>query len=133
MKLYADASALVKLVIVEAGSSDAAALWAEADDVTSAAVIAVEARAAVARRLRGRAADEARRELSHRLNGMVLLDVDETLLERAAAVTDRFRLRALDAVHLAAATLVRDESLLFASWDGELKHAAEEAGLTVAL
>jgi predicted nucleic acid-binding protein len=101
--------------------------------VVSAAVISVVGRAAIARRLHGSAAAEARRELSRRLSAMVALGIDERLLEDAKSVADRYRLRALDALHLAAAQEIRDETLLFATWDGELERAARRAGLTTAL
>jgi predicted nucleic acid-binding protein len=108
-------------------------LWSEADEVVSAGIVAIEARAAVARRLRGVAATGARRQLSVRLSGMALLHLDRVLTAKAASVADRYRLRALDAVHLAAALEVRDSSLVFATWDAEVREAAARAGLVTAL
>jgi hypothetical protein len=132
VKLYVDASALVKLLIREAETPTAASLWLEADRVVSAATIIVEARAAVARRLTGRAAARATRELGSRLDAMEVAAIDDALLQLAASTAGRFRLRALDAVHLAAALEIEDESLVLATWDRELARAASSAGLAVA-
>jgi predicted nucleic acid-binding protein len=64
---------------------------------------------------------------------MTMLHLDGPVLARAASVAERHRLRVLDAVHLAAALEAHDSTLLFATWDGELRQAASRAGLTTAL
>ena len=132
MKLYVDASALVKLLIRETGSGEARALWDGADRVVSARAILVESHAAIARRLDRRLAAGARRELARRLSAMNLFEVDRRLLDGAAEIAGRYRLRALDSVHLAAALEARDDTLVFATWDAELAQAALSAGLRVA-
>ncbi len=106
-------------------------LWTRADAVVSAAVVRVEARAAIARRLRAREAALARSELSDRLDEIEIVGVDGTLVAAAETVADRYRLRALDALHLAAAHRVSDPTLVVATWDRELRAAAESAGLGV--
>jgi predicted nucleic acid-binding protein len=133
LKLYVDGSALVKVLIAEAGSADVVQLWSEADEVLSVEIVALEARSAVARRLRGALAADARRQLSSRLNGMTILQLDGSLLASAASIAEKHRLPVLDAVHLAAALEAHDATLLFATWDGELRQAASRSGLTTAL
>jgi uncharacterized protein len=57
--------------------------------------------------------------------------VDEVLVREAGDVAETFALRALDAVHLAAALVLADEGLVFATWDDRLRAAALNAGLAV--
>jgi predicted nucleic acid-binding protein len=132
VKLYVDGSALVKLLIAEPESADALALWDSADRVVSAATLVVEGHAAIARRLSGRRVARAAEHLERRLDQMELSALDDLLLEDACTVARRFRLPALDALHLAAAARLADESLVFATWDRELSRAARGAGLIVA-
>lgn len=74
----------------------------------------------------------ARDDLSARWAEIETIAVDESLLSAAGDVAERYRLRALDALHLAAVNLIADEDTTFASWDEELRRAAIEAGLAVA-
>jgi predicted nucleic acid-binding protein len=56
-----------------------------------------------------------------------VLDVTESLIRQAARAVESHRLRAFDALHLAAATLFRGqigEPLVFATWDGNLRKVA---------
>jgi uncharacterized protein len=132
LRLYLDASAFAKLFIAEPGADDVLALWAEADELVTASVTFVEVRSAIARRLRGRARDRARTELTYRWAELVSIDVDDRLLQFAAAATDAHGLRALDAIHLAAARLSADGAFLFGTFDGELRRAARAAGFAIA-
>jgi predicted nucleic acid-binding protein len=92
----------------------------------------VEARAAVARRMSGRIAADARRELEDRWDSLDGIAVDRTLIELGGWMADTHRLRALDALHLAAACRVAGSGLVFASWDQELRRAASDEGLALA-
>jgi predicted nucleic acid-binding protein len=58
-----------------------------------------------------------------------IVEVDQALVERAAALTSRRDLRSLDSLHLAAGLLVADDDLLFATWDRRLHAAAAAEGL----
>jgi predicted nucleic acid-binding protein len=58
--------------------------------------------------------------------------VDDELVGRAARAADTHRLRALDALHLAAAERIREPGLVFATWDAELEGAARRAGFATA-
>ena len=131
MRLYLDASAAVKLVVREEGSDEAREMWQQADRVLSARTLPLEMRSAVARRLGGRKLIRARRQLESILAGAELVEIDDTLLERAEEGARAHRLRALDAIHFAAATEVADPRLVVATWDRELSRAASAAGLTV--
>lgn len=55
-----------------------------------------------------------------------IVEVDQPLVEHAAALALEHDLRSLDSIHLAAALLLRSEDLRFATWDRRL-HAAARA------
>lgn len=109
---------------------EASEIWAQAHDATCASIGYVELRAMIARRLSGRTASRARLRLDELWESIDTVPVDEWLVAGAARVADGYRLRALDAIHLAAATLVQDEDLVLATWDEELRRAAQGAGFS---
>jgi predicted nucleic acid-binding protein len=122
---YLDTSALVKLVLVERGSSGLGD-FARTRSVVSSDLARVELPRAI-RRLgfEGRAAELADRLLSR----IVLLKLDRATLSSAATV-DPAALRSLDAIHLASAMSV-PELESFVTYDRRLADAAEQAGLRV--
>lgn len=132
MKLYLDTSALVKLYVTEEGSDRVRNALEEADLVATASIAYVEARSAFVRRRNegGLSAAEygkAVRSLDADWPHYLVLDVTESLIRQAARAVESHRLRAFDALHLAAATLFRGqigEPLVFATWDGNLRKVA---------
>jgi uncharacterized protein len=58
-----------------------------------------------------------------------IVEVDQSLVERAAALAVERDLRSLDALHLAAALVLPSEELIVATWDSRLHAAAEAEGL----
>lgn len=58
-----------------------------------------------------------------------IIEVDQSLVERAAALAVDRRLRSLDSIHLAAALVLPGENLVFATWDRRLHAAASSEGL----
>lgn len=95
----------------------------------------VEARAAVAaarraRRLTASGHERAKVRLDALWGELASVKVSRRVVELAAGLAERHALRANNAVHLAAALIVR--APLIATWDRELRRAAEEAGLAVA-
>jgi predicted nucleic acid-binding protein len=61
-----------------------------------------------------------------------IVDLDSPVAFLAGELTETFALRGFDAVHLATAIEVQDESLLVATWDADLRMAALDASLRVA-
>jgi len=102
--VYFGSSALVNLLVEEAGSELAAELWDGCDAAVSSRLACPEVRAALA--AAGRNHD----------------------LDPAAA---RHALRGPGAVHLASALAVSQPGLILAAWDRRLRHGAEAAGLAV--
>lgn len=134
--VYFDASALVKLVIDEAGSDLTASLWDGCDAAVSSRLAYPEVCAALA-------AANRHRDLSDRDHDQALDDFGTFWaavrpVELTARVeTDAGRLareqslRGADAVHLASALAVPDPQLVVAVWDQQLSRAAAAMGLAV--
>ena len=135
MITYVDTSTLLKLLIEENGSEQAEVIWNAADVLASAALVVVEARAALAAAARGgritRAGHrEAKAALGDLVEGLTMVQVTERLLAEAATLAEQEALRGYDAVHLAAALLV--EARVLTSADSELCDAATRRGIHVA-
>ena len=60
-----------------------------------------------------------------------VIDVDQSLAERAAHLSVEHSLRSLDALHLAAALLLPADGLVLSTWDRRLHRAALAAGVEV--
>lgn len=58
-----------------------------------------------------------------------IVEIDQSLVERAAELALEHDLRSLDSLHLAAALVLPGENLLFATWDRRLHGAASTEGL----
>ena len=99
----------------------------------------VESRAAFARINREKrlsAGDYRRtvRELEADWERYLLLEVTAGIIRTAAELAETRGLRAYDAIHLAAAKLLRERlqgPLLFACWDSDLAFAAKREGLAL--
>lgn len=127
--LYADASALVKLIVEEPESRALRSVVAGADLVASDLVLAE-----VPRAIRRAAAADPRlpaEALTARaaavLDAVALHPVDQTVL-RAAGALDAAELRTLDAVHVVAAALMAPLDG-FVTYDRRQAAAASLAGL----
>lgn len=58
-----------------------------------------------------------------------VVEVDQSLVEHAAALALEHDLRSLDSLHLAAALVLPSDGLLFATWHRRLHAAARAEGL----
>ena len=137
MNLYLDTSALVKLYVEEEGSGTVREAVAGAEAIATTVIAYVEARAAFARRRRERrlSPGDYRRilqELDADWEHYLRVEVTADLIRRAAELAETHALRAYDALHLAAATLLRErlqQLVQFACWDSTLSAAARREGL----
>jgi uncharacterized protein len=127
--LYADSSALVKLVRTEAESAALRAYVAEADLVTSELAVTEMSRA-----MRRAAAGEPKRTLDlllkrvgELLDAVALRPLDRALLLGAGALAEP-ALRALDAIHVASA-LYLSPIEAFVTYDERQAAVARLAGL----
>jgi predicted nucleic acid-binding protein len=143
MILYLDSSALLKLYVAEA-DSNVVHQWARSADILASCRIAlVEAMSGLARRQRDGTlnaveVEQVRLAFLADWDGYVALDMNEVA---AAALVQRHALRALDAIHLAAALRLAsapelastsaDGTVRFASFDQRQRAAAAAEGLAV--
>jgi uncharacterized protein len=129
VRLYLDASALVKLVQVEAESAALRRYLRRyrADERVTSALSRVEVVRAV---LVGGAPAiaKARRQLGR----LFLIPLDRSLLDDAATLGSGQVLRTLDAVHLAAAQRLGADLRSVVTYDRRMTEAATAVGLAVA-
>ena len=122
--LYADASALVKLVVEEAESELLRRLLADSAPVCSSVVAAVEVSIAAGRRVGERGVELT--EIA--LQAISWLELEYAVVDDARR---RVGLRALDAIHLASALSLGSDLEGLVTYDRRLAEAAREAGLDV--
>ena len=135
MITYFDTSTLLKLLIEEAGSDRAALLWDTAEVAVSAAIVFVEARAALAAATRGGRLtpsqhERAKTDLHTVVDCLAIVEISVDLIRRAADLAELEALRGYDAVHLAAALTV--QASVLTSADTDLCAAAQHQGIHVA-
>jgi predicted nucleic acid-binding protein len=134
---YFDTSAVMPLLVVEAGSALAATLWDGADRVVSARLLYPEGRAALAQahrfgRLTARQLRAAVSEFDSRYEQFDLVELDDRLARHAGQLAETHGLRDYDAVHLAAAHRVSDPDLVLVAGDQALLTAATANGMSIA-
>lgn len=125
MRIYADSSALVKLVVTEPESAQLARSIPNGAEVVTSALSVVEVVRAVKL---AKLETETEPDADAILAGCTLVDVDLVILRHAAALATRL-LRSLDAIHLATALRVAPDMVL--SYDRRLARATKIAGLPV--
>ncbi|CAB4592312.1 MAG: PIN domain-containing protein [Actinobacteria bacterium] len=135
MITYVDTSTLIKLLIDEAGTAEAAAIWDEPDVLATVRVAHVEARAALAaaqrqRRISPAVFRSATTGLEVLWSQLSVVEIDDDLMRLAGDLATTHGLRGYDAVHLAAAHLVGAD--VFSSADRRLCEAASSSGFHVA-
>lgn len=126
--VYADTSALVKLVIAEPESGALVATLGHLQ-LLSSRVAAVELSCV----LRRREVPGASAQVETLLDRITLLRLDDEILRSAQSTATNPRLRALDALHLASARRARDASgpLPMLCYDSDLAAAARNEGFEV--
>ncbi|MPZ98385.1 MAG: PIN domain-containing protein [Dehalococcoidia bacterium] len=125
MAIYADSSAIVKLVIAESESQALEAYVAARSPLFSCQLLRVELVRAV-RRQDERAVERARRLLDQ----VTLLELADDVLQHASLV-DPVTVRSVDAIHLAAALMLGDDLEAVVTYDGRMAEAAQGLGLRV--
>jgi predicted nucleic acid-binding protein len=127
--LYADASAILKLYLDEAGSDLARATLRDDPVWISACVTVVEVRRNLARLLSGDELARARAEFSRDWSEVASLAIDDSTAERAAVLAEMTGARALDALHLEAAERAHaGQGVPIVTFDIRLADAARSLG-----
>jgi len=125
LKLYLDSSALVKRYVAELGSNEVTKAMDEAEAWSSCQVAFVETFRAVGLR----AGPPGTRRVEREWPNVDVVALDRELIRHAATLAVATGLRALDAMHLAAALSLPLASTVFATWDRRLHRAARGHGL----
>lgn len=135
--VYFDSSALVKLVLDEAGSDVAAALWDACDVALSSRLAHPEVCAALA--AAGRNHDLTESEVAAAMSDWELfwtsmrpVELSADVERAAGSLAATHQLRGADAVHLASALALGPAHVTVAVWDRRLHAGAVASGLAVA-
>jgi uncharacterized protein len=123
-RIYADASALVKLVVEEPGSAAMHRWFVESEIALTSRVGIIETIRASSRR----AHDPAHLEAVLRDLGVIELDAP---IAAVAASLQPARVRTLDAIHIASALAVAPDLDAFVTCDDRMAEAARAVGLPV--
>ncbi len=134
MIAYFDASAFVKLLVREPGTTEALEIWRTSQGRVSSRLLYPEARAGLARarRMRRLGADGARaaRERADAfLDEADFVELTEPLALRAGDLAEEHGLRGYDAVHLASFEEIADDDSVLVAADGALLEAVRRHGL----
>jgi uncharacterized protein len=135
--VYFDSSALVKLLVEEAGSELAAELWDGCDAAVSSRLAYPEIRAALAAATRNHDLDEedldaAEAAWEEYWAATRPVELTAAVERHAGKLAKLHALRGADAVHLASALAIGDPGLIVAVWDRRLHVGAAAAGLRLA-
>ncbi|MBA3421200.1 MAG: type II toxin-antitoxin system VapC family toxin [Thermoleophilaceae bacterium] len=128
--LYLDASAVVKLVLLERESVALRTAVSAARLATSELVLAEVPRALARVRANATARARFRHESQRVLEGLDLVPLGRPLLSSSARLGPP-RLRTLDAIHVASALAFASDLEAFVSYDRRQLEAAGDAGLRV--
>lgn len=121
---YADASALVKLVVPEAESLAVRRWYIEADRVLTSRVGIIEVHRTIVRRSHDPA------HLRAILDSVEVFEVDDDVAMRAMQVSPQV-LRTLDAIHIGTALAIGPSLDAFVTYDVRQAESARAAGLPV--
>jgi predicted nucleic acid-binding protein len=125
--VFLDSSAIVKLIVSERETDALTEALERWPDRVSSDLARVEVHRALRRTGRPKSAHERADAV---LASLVLIRLDEPVLKRAAAFTDR-QMRSLDAIQLAAALSIGDDPDALITYDARLARLAQQEGLTV--
>lgn len=131
MSLYVDSSALLKRYVEELDSGTAEAMLRADPSLLTARHTIVEVRRNLARLLADRDLADARTAFSHDLRSISIIEIDEVTCESAATIAEAIGVRALDALHLAAAQRIAAPGVAFLTFDFRQAQAARTLGLAV--
>jgi predicted nucleic acid-binding protein len=138
MALYAETSAVLAWLFGEAAEHQVSAVLAETETVATSDLTLVECDRAIWRAVAtGRASRETAAEFRHRLARLIgpwtILRLSQEIVARAREPFPSDPLRALDALHVASALVVRASlpDLALLSLDERVRRVARSLGLSV--
>jgi predicted nucleic acid-binding protein len=129
--LYLDSSALVKRYVLEADSDQLGRILDADVEWSSANHTLTEVWMTLGRRLGDEVRSAALTQLSLDWRRTTVVSLDDVLCRRAGVIGMDLRLRALDALHLAAAERAGGPELTFLTFDTRLAAGARTMGFSV--
>jgi hypothetical protein len=125
----------VPLLVEEPSSAACRRVWDDADTVVSCRLLYVETAAALAQarrmqRMTVRAHTASLTRLDDLFEQIDVIEIDDALIRRAAALAHSFGLRGYDAVHGASAEQLADPELVAAAGDRRLLDAWHQLGVS---
>ena len=137
MIAYFDASAIVKVLIAEEDSEQAARIWDTVERLYTSTLSYTECRAALAAakragRLTENSLGTARFDLERAFMEVDYVDVTRQLVRAAGDLADTRALPGYDAVHLASALVLGSPDVTLVTWDRDLAAAGRELGFDLA-
>jgi uncharacterized protein len=135
--VYFDSSALIKLIVAEAGSELAADLWDSCDAALTSRLAYPEVRAALAAAGRNHDLspddlDTAEQAWEQYWAAVRPVELTAAVERHAGQLARSHTLPGTDAVHLASALALADPVLIVAAWDKRLHAGAASAQLRLA-
>jgi predicted nucleic acid-binding protein len=130
--LYVDASAFVKIYLLEEASDTARRSLAADDSWTAARHTFVEVRRALHRALDHAELAEEQEAFDRDWRATAIVELDDAVCRDAAALAETTGVKTLDALHLAAAQRAGGSELTFVTFDDRQAAAARSLGWTVA-
>jgi predicted nucleic acid-binding protein len=132
VKVYVDASAMLKVYVEEPGSAEARRLLADPTAWTTGRHTRVEVRRNLARLLDGATYHAYRSWFDDHWIDTTVIELSDVVCERAGELAERTGARTLDALHLGAASAAgADDGLPLVTFDRRLAGAARSLGWTV--
>jgi uncharacterized protein len=131
VSLYVDSSALLKRYVDESDSDVADSVLRSDPSLLTARHTIIEVRRNLARLVAGRELATARSAFATDVEGLSIVELDETTCEGAARLAEVTGVRTLDALHLAAVQRIGGPSVPFLTFDVRQAQAARSLGLTV--
>lgn len=137
MRIYFETSAFVKILLGEPEADLARIAWDHADRIATSLITYTEARATLAAAVRNGtlSTDEVapvRSTFERMWRRCDVVGVTNAIASVACDLAETWRLRSLDAIHLASVLEVADDRTVLQTWDRRLAVAARSIGLAVA-
>lgn len=130
MTLYVDTSALMKRYVSEPDSDVAEQLMGSDPVLVTSRLTEIELRRNLTRLVERERLTSVRRSVQSDLHSFAVIDLDAVTCNEAARIAEQTLCRSLDALHIAAARRVGNETT-FLTFDIRQGQAARSAGLAV--
>lgn len=136
MNLYFDTSALIKKYIDERGSDRVDELLEKADDVYISSILEIETISTFNRLLLEKAISTndyklLKSEFETDLQFFKIVNLDETIILKAKNIIEIYKLKSLDAIHLASAVALSGDADYFIVCDDKLIKSGRKEGLKI--